>query len=110
MTLFASDLELAYLEATCGRPPGQGVAPGSVLAPWRCPYQAGGEGGTACTARTGRTLGCRTYFCEETARRRGEAVYPEALEAVRAIVRDAGRIWWYGPAREWLATRGGSPG
>ncbi len=50
--LFATRLEVLYLLAECGAPP-RGVARG------RCPYQSEAE----CLARSGRMLGCRTFFC-----------------------------------------------
>ncbi len=98
--LFASALELAHLLTLTGRPAAE-VLPtlDAPDAPWTCPYQ----NGRACTARAARPLGCRTYFCEAEARRRGELVHAEALKVVRAICREAGYPWWYGPARHGFA-------
>ncbi len=93
--LFASLLEMALL---LGEPPPAGadpIDPGEPDAPWRCPYQVG----DACTARERRPLGCRTYFCDPAARAEGEALYEGTLARLRAIAREAGVPWWYGPAR-----------
>ncbi len=54
MTLFATDLEIAALAATTPL-----VAPTD---PELCPWWKGG----LCTAREGRPLGCRLYFCDTT--------------------------------------------
>ena len=98
--LFASSLELAHLVAQAGAPArDRQVQPGRPDAPWRCPYQEGG----LCMARAARTLGCRTYFCDGAARRRGEALYAEVAARIRRLVADSRRPWWYGPARQYLA-------
>lgn len=55
--LFVTDLELAELFAAHGAP----AAVDDPRAPdRRCPYQDG----LACTAREGRPLGCRLFFCD----------------------------------------------
>ena len=53
--LFATTAEITYLLA-------HGPAT-QVVPPGRCPYQVGPR----CTARDGRPLGCRTYFCSPAA-------------------------------------------
>lgn len=58
--LYATELETRYAIAQSPPPPANDFS--------RCPYQDG----SACTARAGRPLGCRVYFCEES----------EALEAL----------------------------
>jgi len=50
--LFATRLEALYLVARCGAPPRPSTA-------GRCGYQVEDH----CTAREGRVLGCRVYFC-----------------------------------------------
>jgi len=108
--LFASSLELAYLVASAGPPvPERLAAPGGPDAPWRCPYQVAktsgdstGREGDRCTARAGRMLGCRTYFCEPSARRRGEEVHAGAMKDLRRIAARRRRGWWYGPARSFF--------
>ncbi|MSR47948.1 MAG: hypothetical protein EXS13_12955 [Planctomycetes bacterium] len=54
MTLFATDLELAALDASTPLRAGGD--------PELCPWWEGG----LCTAREGRPLGCRVYFCDAT--------------------------------------------
>ncbi len=54
MTLFSTDLELAHLAATTPL-----LADGD---PELCPWWKEG----LCTARDGRPLGCRVYFCDTT--------------------------------------------
>ena len=100
--LFASALELAVLVASAGpaaadRP----VPPGGPDAPWRCPYQEG----SCCTARAGRPLGCRTYFCKPETRARGEEVHAEAAGEIREIAARRKGEWWYGPARFYFASQ-----
>jgi len=101
IVLFASEIELAYLAAEAGPPQaesreGAGAARASPhclsdAAAWTCPYQRG----DLCTARAGRLLGCRTYFCDAAARAAGETVHEDALGEIKRIA--AGRTWWYGP-------------
>ncbi len=98
--LFASALEIAYLLALAGAPEAERlVVPGGPDAAWRCPYQEGDR----CTARAGRALGCRTYFCDPSARRRGEEVHAEAFDEIRRIAGRRKEGWWYGPARFFFA-------
>ncbi len=59
--LYVSTAELALL---LREPPPTGPTPG------QCPYQVG----RLCTARTRRTLGCRTFFCR-----------PDLADASRAL-------------------------
>lgn len=60
--LYASSLERAYLVTVSPPPPfdEQGELFHLLSIGHRCPYQDG----DACLARDGRTLGCRTHFCE----------------------------------------------
>jgi Fe-S-cluster containining protein len=53
--LWVTDLELAYLIETEGYRP--------TTHPGRCPYMQGNQ----CTARSGRTLGCRIFLCTQNA-------------------------------------------
>jgi Fe-S-cluster containining protein len=50
-------------------------------APAGCPYQVDG----LCTAREARPLGCRIYFCDETAQRWQEAVYEKYHGEFKAL-------------------------
>lgn len=94
--LFASSLEVAVLLAEAGPPGRERLGPeGRVFAAWTCPYQDGDR----CGARGVRMLGCRTYFCSPEAAARGEAVYADALTAIRAIARTHAYPWWYGPVK-----------
>lgn len=68
--LYASALERVHLVRESGPPPRAEQA-------GQCPYLSGSR----CTARTGRTLGCRLYFCdprnEEERNRRYERYHRE---------------------------------
>ena len=68
----------------------------------RCPYHVRGR----CTARAGRPLGCRTYFCD----RRTESVLAEAhehfLREVRRIEVEEDYPVAYGRFPALLAARG----
>ena len=104
--LFASTLEAAYLVASVGAAAAeQQATPGGPDALWRCSYQKGDR----CTARAGRMLGCRTYFCDPSARRRGEEVHADAMKEIRRIAARRKAGWWYGPARFFFA-RGAAGG
>jgi Fe-S-cluster containining protein len=124
ITLFASAIEMAYLIAESGPPPAEAVlAEGAALAEavsaeaaadviWRCPYQRENQ----CTARRGRTLGCRTYFCDGKVRRSGEGLYVETLRKIQRLGNpgesgpgDGERQWWYGPAEAYLRGCGNLP-
>ena len=81
--LYVTTAEMAVFEhhrraaATNTRPNGANLPPGTKLDAWRfplplldesgevnpgCPWQVNG----LCTAREGRPLGCRIYFCDES--------------------------------------------
>ena len=136
--LFASALEMAHLVSEAGPPPagwhghaplrdhadpgetgearpdktGRGTPYAGVAStppwdgPWQCPYQEG----DLCAAREGRLLGCRTYFCDATARAVGERIHDDALREIRQIAHAADHRWWYGPARVCLEAWCLSPG
>jgi Fe-S-cluster containining protein len=70
--LYATALEADYAVAQHPTAP-------EPEAPGRCPYHVGGR----CTARVGRPLGCRTYFCDT----RMESVMQEAHEHFLARLR-----------------------
>lgn len=93
--LFATALETDFAAARHpAAPPPQ--------APGRCPYHVAGR----CTAREGRPLGCRTYFCDP----RTEGALAEAHEAflarLRRIERECGYPAAYGRFPALLAARG----
>lgn len=68
----------------------------------RCPYHVRGR----CTAREGRPLGCRTYFCDAGFTDAMEAVHERLLGEIRAIERDLGYPASYAPFPALLADRG----
>lgn len=68
----------------------------------RCPYHVKGR----CTAREGRPLGCRTYFCDAGFSDALEAVHERLLGEIRAIERDLGYPAAYAPFPALLADRG----
>ncbi|MFT4541086.1 MAG: Fe-S-cluster containining protein [Planctomycetota bacterium] len=70
-------------------------------APGRCPYHVGGR----CTAREGRALGCRTYFCDERTTDTLEDVHERYLRRVRDIERELGYPAAYSAFPAALATR-----
>ncbi|MCP3914349.1 MAG: YkgJ family cysteine cluster protein [bacterium] len=93
--LFATALEADYALARHPGPPPEAEAPG------RCPYHVGGR----CTARAGRPLGCRTYFCD----RRTESVLADAhehfLRKLRVLEAEEGYPSAYGRFPDLLAAR-----
>ncbi len=71
--VYATRLEALYLLARCGAPP-------RPLTGKRCGYQDG----ALCTARTGRVLGCRTFFCDDTGGSPSE-LHEKALASIGEI-------------------------
>jgi Fe-S-cluster containining protein len=68
----------------------------------RCPYHVRG----LCTAREGRPVGCRTYFCDERTTEPLQDLHERYLARVRAIEREHGIAPTYAPFPELLAERG----
>ncbi len=93
--LFATGLEADYAASRHPRS-------SSPEAPGRCPYHVSGR----CTAREGRPLGCRTYFCDT----RTSGVLAEAhehfLAAIRRIERELGYPASYARFPELMLARG----
>lgn len=71
-------------------------------APGRCPYHRGGR----CTAREGRPLGCRTYFCDVRTQETLARAHEDFLARVRHIERSHGYPAAYARFPELLAARG----
>jgi Fe-S-cluster containining protein len=71
-------------------------------APGRCPYHVAGR----CTARAGRPLGCRTYFCDRRTRSVLEEAHEHFLARVRDIERATGYPVTYGRFPAQLLARG----
>ncbi len=87
--LYVTAVELAYFVRQVGamRPPGTTGA---------CPYQVGG----LCTAREGRPLGCRIYYCDPTAQHWQNDEYERQLGRLKAIGEVHGVPYAY---VEWLS-------
>jgi Fe-S-cluster containining protein len=68
----------------------------------RCPYHVRG----LCTAREGRPIGCRTYFCDERTTDALQDLHERYLARVRAIEREHGHAPTYAPFPALLAARG----
>ena len=68
----------------------------------RCPYHVGG----VCTAREGRPIGCRTYFCDPTTEVALQEVHEETLARLRAMERSLGYPAAYAPFPALLEARG----
>lgn len=66
---------------------------GDPAGPGRCPYHQEGK----CTARAGRPLGCRTYFCHAGYSDALEAGHEEFLAEIRQIEQRHGYSSSYGP-------------
>ena len=71
-------------------------------APGRCPYHVQGR----CTAREGRPLGCRTYFCDANTTSVLAQAHEHFLAKLRAIERDLGYPAAYGRFPALLEARG----
>ncbi len=63
-----------------------------------CPYLAEGK----CTARAVRTLGCRTFFCDEGAGTKGRELYERYRKRLAEISRRADLEWDYRPVLDSL--------
>lgn len=87
--LYATGLEADFALAKYPDPP-------EPEAEGRCPYHRNGK----CTAREGRPLGCRTYYCDPTLREALEATHERCLAEIRSIERDLGYPARYAPFPE----------
>jgi len=92
--LYATALEADYAVAAHPDVP-QPEAPG------RCPYHVAGR----CTAREGRPLGCRTYFCDTRTTSVLEEAHEHFLTRVREIERETGYPAAYGRFPDLLEAR-----
>ncbi|MEO0651351.1 MAG: YkgJ family cysteine cluster protein, partial [Planctomycetota bacterium] len=93
--LFATGLEADYAAARHPKAP-------EPEAEGRCPHHVAGK----CSAREGRPLGCRTYFCDPQTEDAMTAVHEEFLGRIRAIERRHGIPRTYGRFPAQLAARG----
>jgi Fe-S-cluster containining protein len=97
--LFATALEADYAAAHHPDAP-------APEAPGRCPYHVAGR----CTAREGRPLGCRTYFCDKPFEEALQATHERLLAEVRRIEVETGYPRTYARFPALLAARGvGAP-
>lgn len=93
--LYATALEADYAVAKHPDAP-------APEAPGRCPYHVEGR----CTAREGRPLGCRTYFCDAGPGAALEEEHEAFLARIREIERDAGYEATYANFCELVRVRG----
>jgi len=93
--LFATGLEADYAAALHPEAPGP-------EAEGRCPYHVQG----LCTAREGRALGCRTYFCDARTTEALEDLHATYLSRVREIESQSGYPAAYGRFPALQAGRG----
>lgn len=63
-----------------------------------CPFQVS----NLCTARGGRPLGCRIYFCDPSYEGVGERITEGALAKLKAIADAHGSGWRYAPLHVFL--------
>ena len=75
--LWVTNLELSYLVET------EGVRP--ITVEGVCPYMESGQ----CTARTGRTIGCRVFLCEQHTAEM-ETFHEEYFEKLRQLAQKNG--------------------
>ena len=93
--LFSTALEADYAVAQHPEAPPPAAA-------GRCPYHVEGR----CTARAGRPLGCRTYFCDTTTEVALADAHEAFLARVRRIERECGYPAAYGRFPALAAARG----
>lgn len=93
--LFATALEVDY--ALCRHPD-----PPPPEAGGRCPYQRD----RSCTAREGRPLGCRTFFCDPTGELARQELHEGFLARIRQVERKMGYPASYGVFPAMLRSRG----
>ena len=70
-----------------------------------CPYLAGGS----CTAREGRPLGCRVFFCDPKYAGVGERLTEKYLRKIGELSDRLGMAWDYKPFLAHLDDLRGSP-
>ena len=98
--LYASGLEVARCVAIC-ESEGRGITAedvASALERGGCPWQDG----RLCTARAGRPIGCRVYFCDPRAGEVVPRLAEQAHQRIRAIHDEHGIEYVYGEWRTML--------
>jgi hypothetical protein len=93
-TLFVSNLEADVLLA--GAPPHD---PAAVTADF-CPFQKG----NLCTAREGRPLGCRVYYCDPHYQETAGRITETYLRRLKDLADQHGVAWRYAPLHHFLAS------
>lgn len=63
-----------------------------------CPFQID----NLCTARDGRPLGCRIYFCDPAYETRSFEITETAIAALKQLADDADQPWRYAPLHTFL--------
>jgi Fe-S-cluster containining protein len=100
-TLFATELEARYLLARASGPPSTLLAGTGPLVPppnRLCPFWKN----RLCTAREGRPLGCRVYFCDSSYRDLMPELYERFQARIRALHDELGLPYRYAPLVETL--------
>jgi hypothetical protein len=90
-TLFLSNLEAEVLLDSA--PPFSGP-----VVPEFCPFQKD----KLCTARDGRPLGCRVYYCDPAYQATGNRISETHLAALKDLADVHGREWRYAPLHAFL--------
>lgn len=96
--LYVTSLEAAYFWSRHGAPPEGGAAGG-------CPFQRDG----LCTAREGRPMGCRVFFCDPATQAWQGPTTERRLERLRRLHEELGVPYVYAEWRAMLAALASSP-
>ena len=83
--LYVSGIELAYMLKNAPPLPAQAAIK-------RCPYQVG----PSCKNRTGRPLGCRSYFCNKELEQQLQNIHEKFHGQVRQLHLKFGIDYYYG--------------
>jgi hypothetical protein len=95
-TLFISYVEAEYL-VSVAPPPGRAPDDGAT-----CPWQ---DHRGRCTAREGRPLGCRVFFCDPTFDDAAPALSERYIARLRVLADRHGLPWDYAPLHRHLHGR-----
>jgi hypothetical protein len=92
-TLFVSSPEIGFLLSAAPRP--QRPLDGGRSCPWQ-DHQG------RCTARDGRPLGCRVYYCDPSYRDAGEELSEHFIRRLKDLSDNHGLSWNYVPLHKHL--------
>jgi hypothetical protein len=95
-TLFLSGLEADYLMSEAPEPV-RALDEGQT-----CPWQ---DDRGRCTARGGRPLGCRVFFCDPAFQDAAPALSEQFLSRIKLLARRHGLPWNYAPLHRHLQER-----